>query len=86
MVASALLPRRKKRPSPRPTSLMCHVDLALSGQALELNETVGVGETVAQNIRCQFYGPERPAKQAQAEPRRDVLGCSRSEKNGVITS
>ena len=43
-------------------------------------------ETVAQNLQCRAPFGARTTAERQANSRRDVLGCSRKEKNGSTTS
>jgi len=83
-VASALSPWGR---SPRlRASLMCHLDSTLLW-SVKLIETALQCETVAENTRCRVppRGPN-DCRNRQAYSRRDVLGCSRPEKNGSTTS
>ncbi len=83
-VASALSPWGR---SPRlQASLMCHLDSTLLW-SVKLIETALQCETVAENTRCRVpvRGPN-DCRNRQAYSRRDVLGCSRPEKNGSTTS
>jgi len=50
---------------------------------VNLIETARVGETVATAKSVSGFVPERLPQLAQAYSRRDVLGCSRKEKNGA---
>jgi len=73
--------------SPRlQTSLRCPLDSTLLW-SVELIETALQCETVAENTRCRVpvRGPGA-SRNRQAYSRRDVLGCSRKEKNGATTS
>ena len=73
--------------SPRlQASLRCPLDSALL-RSVELIETALQCETVAENTRCRvpIRGPN-DCRNRQADSRRDVLGCSRKEKNGSTTS
>jgi hypothetical protein len=69
-------------------SLRCHLDSALL-RSVSLNEAALQCETVAENPRCQVpaWGLS-DCRIRQAYSRRDVLGCSREdrEKNGSTTS
>jgi hypothetical protein len=67
-------------------SLRCHVDSALL-RSVSLIETALQCETVAENPWCQVPAwdlSDCPMRQTYS--RRDVLGCSRAEKNGSTTS
>jgi hypothetical protein len=43
-------------------------------------------ETVAKNTRCQVLADLTGRREWRMDSRRDVLGCSRKEKNGATTS
>jgi hypothetical protein len=73
-----------KRPSPAVASLRWPVDSA-SPPSVYLIETALQCETVAKNLQCRAHQLER-LPMWQADSRRDVLGCSRLEKNGSTTS
>ena len=73
--------------SPRlQASLMCHLDSTLL-RSVKLIETALQCETVAENTPCRVpvRGPG-DCRNRQTYSRRDVLGCSRNEKNGATTS
>ena len=73
--------------SPRlQASLRCPLDSTLLW-SVKLIETAMRCETVAENSQCRVptRGPN-DCRNRQAYSRRDVLGCSRKEKNGSTTS